>query len=340
MIIIKKTVEKPLKDVTTETITKNELVSFPELKFAANTFLQAINFQSSIAQHQNLVKQMEAVKDLSKALYSNMKSNSIYAQNIMLAQHAFEQVLNRFLNRQIHLTYVGADGLISVYDEVATTEIWRRATGNEGRVSVSAKNILSIDVGEQVREINEQLKASAASKQGVYLKALERWEESKESSAANEYKTFWWKPNVSAFGRTNKIDTKGVIAEGYAEAVINNRNDIINSSLENSLKNLWEKYIGKDSVPASIKGDVILEGTNVQFAIKSGDFSSAKVGQYINLAFNITQLSDAILRQDFEASLPKLINLSKISQQIIKAINLKAEEAVTESLSKAGVKIN
>ena len=80
----------------------------------------------------------------------------------------------------------------------------------------------------------------------------------------------------------------------------------------------------------------------MQFAIKEGQFSTAKVGQYINLAYNITQLSNNITRQNFYLALPKLLSLGKTSSKIVDILNSEAEDIVFQ-LVKAnlqGKKIN
>ena len=62
------------------------------------------------------------------------------------------------------------------------------------------------------------------------------------------------------------------------------RFDVINSLIE-SLKILYDNYIKKDSIPAAVKGDVVEKNGYIQYAIKQGQFSTAKIGQYINLRF-------------------------------------------------------
>ena len=190
----------------------------------------------------------------------------------------------------------------------------------------------------------QQLKVEGNSNEDVY-NAIERWKENSNEGIKDydpSVKTFYWRINPPYLGWTSKIDTQGIIAEGYAEAVINNRNDVVNSALESSLKALWEKYIQKDSIPAAIKGDVILDGTNVQFAIKQGSFSTAKIGQYINLAFNITQLNDDIIVQDFYLALPKLLSLSNTANKIVSILNSKAQNAVEQIIraNLTGAKLN
>lgn len=89
---------------------------------------------------------------------------------------------------------------------------------------------------------------------------------------------------------------------------------------------LYYNYIKgkKDSVAAAVKGDVVFnQDGSIQFAVKSGNFSTSMIGQYINLAINIHHIQEISL-EDFQKGLPKLIKLSKVADQIIKAANKKA----------------
>lgn len=336
---VQKIIEEWLKKEAQEDIANEELIPFSELKLAAKTFLEEINLYTSIINHQNLVKRIEAVKSLTKVLYGDMRASNQYTQNILLAYHTFEATLNKFLNREIHLTYVTQEGELISYSDLATGQLYSMATGNFGRGNISEGKIKNfIDKDENIKTINEQLKKSANNKREVYTKALKRWQNNtnKNDEDYNPVeKTFFWKKTPSKWEWTGRISNKGMIAEGYAEAVINNHDDINNAFLERSLETLWKKYITKDNIPAAVKGDIILQGTNVQFAIKQGSFSTAKIGQYINLAYNITQLNDSILRQQLYLALPKLLSLTQTSQKIINIMNSEAEDTIAQIIKES-----
>ncbi len=337
-------VEQVLEKRARGDILKIEQENFKQLKEGAKKFLESVKFNSAILSHKNLVTRMVQVKEFNETLYGNMRSSSSYTQNILVAQHSFEEELNKFLKRDIYLTYVGEKGELTAYSEVALKKAYQKATGNLGRGNISEKTLKSItDSDTEIKLINAELRKSASKRSSVYRKALERWESNdneKEKNYNPSEKTFYWRNGVSRIlGWTDRINTRGVIAEGYAEAVINNRNDVLDSYLEESLKALWG-YIQKDSIPAAIKGDIVLESNNnIQFAIKQGNFSSAKIGQYINLAYHLSQLSVDIARQDLIVVLPRLLSLSQVAQEIVDVINDKKEKAISDviRLSMTGV---
>lgn len=316
-----------LNQGTTDTIIKNE--QFIELKNAATAFLQSIEGFSAIAKHTDLVKRMEATKDLITMLYSDMKGSSEITQRMLEAQHTFEKVLNKYLNRSIHLTYVNSDGSLVAYDDVTIGLIYSKATGNTGRGNIKGSDLKGINPSVEIQEINNLLKKNSKTRDMVYTTAIERWQASKNKSTKAQ-KTFWWIVNDN-FGRSQKISSAGVIAEGYAEAVINNHKSIINANIEQSLANLND-IIKKDSIPAAVKGDIAMNGSNIQFAVKMGNFSSAKIGQYIRLAYNIERLNDNILEQHFRNALPKLLNLSTTADKYVEIMNNEVEKVIQEDI--------
>lgn len=54
--------------------------------------------------------------------------------------------------------------------------------------------------------------------------------------------------------------------------------------------------VSKDTVPGIVKGDVIVQGTNgkIQIAVKSSTFNTASIGPYLNVAYQIIEVFDAI----------------------------------------------
>ena len=89
-------VKKELEIRATQDITKNEQIAFVELKRAANSFLAAIKSSIAITQHQDLMKSMQAVKELQDVVYGSMRSSSTITKNILAEQHKFEMTLNKF----------------------------------------------------------------------------------------------------------------------------------------------------------------------------------------------------------------------------------------------------
>lgn len=333
---INQIVENVLKKEAEKDICDQEQLAFITLKAAAKQFLNSVQQQSEMLTHQSLVQQMEGTKALRDMVYANMKNSTIYTRNILEAQHQFEMVLNNFLNRKIYLTYIEDDGTLIAHSDAAVNELYKNyATANEGRGNLTASHIQQVlDLNKNMSVINEELKKRAASKRGVYMTAIERWNgKPADMHYKPREKTFFWRIAHNKIGYTSPIQKQGIIAEGYAEAVIANDNTISDASdnlKELSLKILYDNYIKKDSIPAAVKGDVVEKNGYIHYAIKQGQFSTAKIGQYINLAYNISLLKDDTLRRDFALALPKLVSFSQVSQKIVQIINEDAENAVTE----------
>ena len=343
-------IEKLVQTVTEKAIISDELISFPELKTKARLFLDKIKKASEIKTQEDFISNIQEVKSALNIIYGSMRLENSYTQQILYYQHEFEEELNKYLNRNIYLTYVDDNGNIIAYDDAAIKEIYSKATGNKGRGNITKKVMKELQIDDNIAKINEMIAIENRKRIDVYSTAIQRWENNNPEEVKNydpSIHTFYWRlhNNYNITAHTDVINTRGVIAEGYAGAVINKAPDVLNETLESSLAALWERYIEKDSIPAAVKGDVVFqEDGRIQFAIKEGSFSTAKVGQYINLAYNITQLSDNTLQSDFKLALPKLLNTSSVANKIIKAINEEAEDKIYQIIkasigsSKAGSK--
>ena len=188
-----------------------------------------------------------------------------------------------------------------------------------------------MDVNDLTDDLQKKIEESEKLRAHVYNVAIARWSGNENNEIIKNYdpskKTFYWKlfDNHHISGWTKPIQTKGIIAEGYAGAVINEDPKVVSSDLEYSLKILYENHIQKDSIGAAIKGDVVWnENGNIQFAIKSGSFSTARFGQYLNLAYNTIQIN-MISASEYEKYLPKLVRISKAADAILLDINQKSE---------------
>lgn len=91
---------------------------------------------------------------------------------------------------------------------------------------------------------------------------------------------------------------------------------------------MWRNHIQKDSIGAAIKGDVVLDSNGkIQFAIKSGSFSTARIRQYILLAYNMLRLNYLSPEQLVDVNTFKRLTsggLSKMADTLIEYINEKA----------------
>ena len=334
-----KIVQSTLRTVTAQSIFQSDKQTFDALKQAANIYLKRVGILSDFYKNTIAKKKVsEKIRDI----YSHMRENEKFTQQMLRYQHQFEQALNTFLQRKIYLTYVKDDGTLNFYDDINIGKLYEQAGANRGRGNISSSKIFDAnDLEENIKNI---LNESVKNKKMVYLSALQRYHKTQkeESFVYNPSKnTFYWRLNDSYHitGWTHPFSNTGPIAQGYAGAIINDeKNEISNDSIEKSLYLLYTNYIEKDSIGAAIKGDIIYNKDNsIQFAVKKGSFSTAMVGQYMNLALNIQRLKQ-ITKEDFEKILPRLIKMTKLTNQIIDIANGEATQQIREKvLSKLGI---
>lgn len=315
----KKIIKDGYQDILANDIWEIDTGDFNALQEKARLFLNRVYFLSNI--YGNIVKKTK-LSDKIQDIYGMMKRELQYTRDITLLAHNFEISLNSFLGRTIYLTYVKQDGSLLFYGDANIAKLYNKVTRNKGRGNISKGKIFDAN------DLDENLKRAIYNSQQkrylIYQKAIQRWEKNKNelNKKYNPSKnTFYWRlaDNHHITGWTSPIATKGIIAEGYAGAVINEDSDIINSKIETSLQQLWLKHIQADSIGGLVKGDIILKNNgDIQFAIKSGSFSTARLGQYINLAENIQQLQQ--------------VSLEELKNEKVLSILIRKHEQLTDSL--------
>lgn len=316
---------------------------FEQLKIAANQFIVKVeNMINQVRHTHQLIQNKTSIKDSLRDFYQLMRQSTQFTQEALILQHNFETQLNNFLGRKIYLGWVNDEGHILYFDQANIGRLYANATANRGRGNISVSTIKNMmDVNDLTNDLQKKLQQSEKLRAHVYNIAIARWSDNENNEIIKNYnpskKTFYWKlfDNYHISGWTKPIQTKGDIAEGYAGAVINEDPDVISSNLEYSLKILYENHIQKDSVGAAIKGDVVWnENGNIQFAIKEGSFSTARFGQYLNLAYNTIQIK-MISADEYEKYLPKLIKISKVTDSILTDINQKSEQILNQTIKEA-----
>ena len=325
-----------LLETTAEAMSEAEKESFYQLQVAAKEFLKKIQLTDADTNH---TMSRSQISSFTRSMYLDMRQDSNYTRKVLNYQHQFETALNNFLGRYIYLTYVTEEGDLKYFDDIAVEELYQKATGNKGRGNISKGIVDNTEQRLIEKELQEQLKRSEKKRKAVYLEAIRRY----ENNATEDYmnynisrKTFyWWKTYHKILGGfTDPIVNRGPIAEGYVDAVVNEDPDITKDDIETSLSVLWKNHIRKDSVGAVLKGDIILDSNNnIQFAVKMGSFSTARVGQYINLAYNVLQLKPLTIQQ-FQQVLPGLIKVNKKSAELITHINEKVTQAIQQEFDK------
>ena len=234
-----------------------------------------------------------------------MRVDTEYTRDALAAQHEFEVHVNAFLNRNVYLAYVYPDGTVDFGGEDALARLYGMATAQFGRGNVSAGSVnddIFKDRDEIIHALQSQYERAADERKEVYVEAVRRYLAQppeahyyKKSTKHDWSKTYWWyiknRQDSSAWGHTDKINNIGDIAEGYVDTVVNEDTNVNNSHLEESLESLWA-HIRRNNTPAIIREDVSLKNSkgDIQFAVKSGSFSTASIGQYYRFAQNIVKL--------------------------------------------------
>lgn len=324
---IKAKVENDILSATKEDISEFDKEGFLQFQHASQKFLDDIEIISK--EYQGVVSK-SSIKNKITELYKSMREDSAYTQKMLKCQHEFETALNEFLGRVIYLTYVNEDGSINFYGDVNIGELYRQATANRGRGNISASKMF--EANDLQEDIKNSIERSMANKKAVYQAAIARYRRNKGEEHMNyniSKNTFYWwaQYHKTLGGWTDPIVNEGPIVEGYAGAVINEDPEVSNSKIEHSLEVLWRNHIQKDSIGAAIKGDVVLDSNGkIQFAIKSGSFSTARIRQYILLAYNMLRLNYLSPDQLVNVNTFKQLTsggLSKMADAFVEYINEK-----------------
>lgn len=338
-------IQQAIQDATAPQLVEVTEGDYQALKQAAQAFLNRVNEISDLGFS---ISRYNSLADQISNFYTFMRQSTAFTREALTLQHTFETQLNQFLGRTIYLTYVNRDGSLYFYDEAHTGELYSKATRNRGRGNIGKTKMF--DSQDLEKELQARMNQSAAQRQAVYGEAIHRWEKNKNEDVMHydpSYHTFYWRLKNTHYiqGWTDPIATRGVIAEGYARAVINEAPDVSNIEIESSLQALWHKYIYADSVAGALIGDVIFSSQdmidqygNLQFAIKSGSFSTANFGQFLRLASNIIQVPNLTL-QEFKDNFKTLINIGAATDAFINSARQTAENKTTKQTSK-NIKIN
>ena len=322
-------IEKLLLDATNESVANIDNQDFLIFKAAAQTFLTQIE---TLSMEHKLKISKSNIKNKIVELYDLMRQNTAYTRAILQYQHAFENALDTFLGRTIMLSYVVPDGNIRFYGSAKVGELYQVASKQWGRANITKGKVLKIEEDDLQEEIKNDIQNSIKNKNLVYQEALIRYNEKNKAEKYMHYdpseRTFyWWAVDHKKLGGwTDQIANRGPIAEGYAGAVINQDPEVSNNNIEHSLKMLWLNHIKKDSIGAAIKGDIVLDSNNnIQFAVKSGSFSTARIKQYIALADNIIKIN-SLTPEQLSSNAGLLYQLSgngfsDMAEKIVNAIN-------------------
>ena len=338
-------IRKNIEKITNENVYRVHQGDYNELKQASLMFLDEVG---KLSKKNHNIMSKDTIRQQIDAIYKDMRQAERNTQQALKLQHIFEQQLNEFMGRTIYLTYVNSQGGMYIYDDANIGKLYSTATGNKGRGNIAASKMF--DALDVQQDLKQKILKSIENRKQVYQVAIRRWErnyqqdfdptKTESGKAYNPSKnTFYWRlHDYHITGWTDPITNRGWIAEGYAGAVIN-QDEFVNSKfIESSLQALW-KNMKQDSIGGAIKGDVVLKNDgSIQFAIKSGSFSTAKFGQYVRLAYNISQIN-LLTPTQFETVLPKLVNFGKITDKIIETANQYGKKQLEFKIGKEPYKV-
>lgn len=353
-------IKQLIEEIALKAVSEEEGKEFNKLIEAANNFISFLEQKSILIQNENnFIKSAVEIKNFTNFIYGRMASESQVVKDISVKVNQFETALNTFLHRKINLSWMDLAGNFTILSELGAKQVYEKVTTNYGRGNVSAESMnIILQNNKNIDKWNRKINNQIANKIDIYNEAILRYNDGSAKPGTKKYhdsntiveygpksnvpKTYWWYPvpgNKKIFEHSKKILNKGILAEGFLSAVLENR-ALKESSIEGNLKVLQD-YVFKDSVPGIIKGDLIfnLDGKTIQLAIKQESFSTARVGQYINLAYNLRKIGNnniQLSREQLQLYLPKLIQQEKVTERIIAAIQNQTEINVDKIIKDLG----
>ena len=342
-------VVKEMLDVTAKSLIVNEKGDAVGLRQAAMNFLEGVN-AVVYANQEILNKELSNTHSL-KDIYMLMRDSTKITQHSIGLQYLFEANLNKFLGREIFLLYVTDDGTMLYADELIASNIYQLASKNKNKEGGATGRGGTINIGQRrldylkehppeiVRKYRNMLKTREQFYKGIKDEVLKRWNNNHNSKnwAVQEdpshSDTFYWikgiKENGSKEWSWSAQINRGHIYETYASLIWQNKQKIqLDPKNETDIGKYWEymKAHNLNNVSGIVQGDVsFFLNPNIQFAVKSGQFSTAAIGTYLDVAtqlvsqnFNITAQNVQNLLKNVQAYQNKVLEygLHK-SQQII-----------------------
>ena len=203
------------------------------------------------------------------------------------------------------MVWVADDGTLFFVHESQISEIYNLATKSHGRArgNISGGKTLLKKLGTLSPQIDQNLSKMLNDRYNKYSRvfhlAQQSWQmnHTKVKDKNRQYwytyykNTLWWVDETEArgYGHSAKIN-KGHIKEAYVSLIMGDEHDapVITDSDEEIIKNYWiymQSHNILNNRAGIVQGDVILRQDNgddsVQFAVKSGNFSTAAIGPYL-----------------------------------------------------------
>ena len=348
---------------------KAELINNAEILYK-----QAIKFISAleqiIAEYEHTAALMtssgsrESLVNLKLAIHTD--ENRL--QQAIKAQYYFEEKVNEFLGRQIHLAWVDIKtGKIYLIDEIAARTLYSGAheTGinlrggyvmsNQTEVEEFKNKLTQLDTfvnNKYKSKVNERINKH---KQLMRV-AIKRHSRNRQSSnrwySTHKDTVFWQKALSGADKWGWSEETKpGFISQAYVDLIFNSTENLQIQGDDNFRRFIYIKerednigrftdFIGKgDAIPGIVKGDIIVNNTgdSIHIAVKSTQrFSTAGLGAYIAVAYKIIAMYNEIngMSLNTENLQKYLTGMQRYTTTILASAQAEAEEAIKNELSK------
>ena len=249
-----------------------------------------------------------------------MKQSQDRLREAIEAQYVFEEQINNFLGRQIHLAWVDVEtGEIYLVEETSARQIYALVspgkTGTSGNIKIKNMNNFKEKMSSLPSFIQQQYKDLVNKRimnhQGLIKTVISRLKDNfrKDNPWYKKHpETVYWQhppQGVSNEGKWSwSIPTKiGFISQGYIRLIFNSIENLGQIN-EYNIGHFMMSFIEKnDNIPGVVKGDIIVKNTNdtVQIAVKSNNFfSTASIGPYIATAYQIIQFYDKLEELNIE----------------------------------------
>lgn len=317
-----------------------------QLKKAAGNFINGVRKVINKYNHIRTLQRSNnsGIRTKLQEVYSNMKESTLITQECIKLQYNFESSLNKFLGREIYLLYVTQEGQMLYADEIDAAKIYRTAVAKSGgKGSIKDLNV------EQLKSFPEEIaanfKTTLRKRQNLYKpiqdKVIERWLQNHDETNVWVRKnpklknTFYWRKNNNEYDWSKQIN-RGHIYETYVHLVWQENQELFfNPQIELDIGKFWyymDSHGLLNSIAGIVQGDVsFFLNPSIQFAVKSGEFNTAAMGSYIDVAWQL-YYGNITINKDMVNILLK--NLPSYSYNVRQYGLKKAEEKLNEFIAK------
>lgn len=291
----------PMIQLTTKDINEDFKNNSEYLKKAAGNFIKGIRKVINKYNHIKVLQRGNStgIRGKLQEIYSNMKESTLITQECIKLQYNFENALNKFLGREIYLLYVTQEGKMLYANEINAAKIYRTAVARSGGKG-SIKDLKTQQLKDFPEEIAENFETTLRRRQNLYKpiqdEVIERWTHNHNDTYGwvqrnpKLVNTFYWKENNK--WNWSKTINRGHIYETYAHLVWQENQELsFNPEIELDIGRFWyymDSHGLLNSIAGVVQGDVsFFLNPSIQFAVKSGNFNTAAMGSYIDVAWQL-----------------------------------------------------